>query len=123
MSDETTPLDMDGLKGLADGRFFADWEDSVAFNPPEAVAASQAVMQKTVHKLLELGPVARIDAVMAVLRECIEAFNDLDTHWGEGGWICTLERDDILEEFYRVVELTGMGYQADLDDGTIWRDW
>jgi hypothetical protein len=122
MSDETTTLDVAGLKELAGAAFFLIWEDEDAGEPEEVVEASRAVMQKTAHKLVELGPVARTADVLAVLQGCIEAFNELDTRWGSH-WICTIQREDICDEFYRIVERTGLGDHPDLDDGTVWRDW
>jgi hypothetical protein len=35
----------------------------------------------------------------------------------------TTQREDICDEFYRIVELTGLGDHPDLDHGTVWRDW
>ena len=55
---------------------------------------------------------------MAVLQECIEAFNALDA---ELHFIETGEREDICEEFEAIVHACGLGGHEDLADR--WREW
>jgi hypothetical protein len=102
------------LEELRTRRFFGGWK----IPPAGAVRASRKLMTRTVERLLELGPSASSDARMAVLQECIEAFNELDA---ELKFIETDEREDICAEFEAVVYACGLGAHQELADR--WREW
>jgi hypothetical protein len=102
------------LQDLRTHRFFPRWKAP----PDRAVRASRELMAYTVQRLLEMGSSASGEARMAVLQECIEAFNSLDA---ELDFIETVEREDICEEFEAVVHACGLGGHQDLADR--WREW
>jgi hypothetical protein len=114
-----TTLDVEGLRLLAQAPLFAAWEGE---EPPERIVAARALMRKAIHKLIDLGPLVPVEAVLGVLRQCIEGFNRLDEA-ADRPWICTTQREDICDEFYRIADLTGLQDHPDLEDGTAWRDW
>jgi hypothetical protein len=103
------------LTELREHQFFARWKD---YPPQKLIVASREIMSDTVEQLIGLGPTAPERERMAVLRECIEAFNrlDADTHFIE-----TVEREDICEEFEAIVHACGLGKHEDLADE--WREW
>ncbi len=103
------------LNELRHRPFFRGWK---GISPAKIIRASQKVMSDTIEKLIEIGPGASEQARMAVLQHCIESFNHLDA---ESGFIATLERDDICEEFEAVVHACGLGAYPDLADR--WRQW
>jgi hypothetical protein len=103
------------LKDLLGHHFFPNWND---FPSPGRVLASRQILTRTVEQLLELGRRAPRKKRMAILKECIESFNELDA---EHSFIETVEREDICEEFEAIVHACGLGDQKDLADK--WRDW
>ncbi len=104
------------LEKLRERCFFPQWKR----NPPKkAITASREVMSSTVEQLIELGPRASKKARMAILQDCIERFNALDTKLGN--FISTIEREDICDEFEGIVHACGLGDHADLADK--WREW
>jgi hypothetical protein len=102
------------LAVLQKHRFFASWSIPAA----KAIRASRQLMTDTVTQLVELGPNASETDRVAVLRRCIERFNELDS---EMRFIETDEREDICEEFEAIVHACGLGAHENLADE--WRDW
>ena len=102
------------LEELRTHRFFPRWK----VPPDKAVRASRDLMAHTIERLLELPSSASEEARMAVLQECIEAFNAFDA---ELHFIETCEREDICEEFEAIVHACGLGGHEDLADR--WREW
>lgn len=105
------------LDELSRRQFFPDWE----YPPAAATDASRAIMAATVTRLIGLGPDASEADQMAVLQRCIESFNELDADERLIGFIETVEREDICEEFEAIVHACGLGHHEDLADE--WRDW
>jgi hypothetical protein len=103
------------LTDLLSHEFFPRWED---YPPTEAARASRDLMAATVRRLIDLGEAASEEARKAILRACIESFNELDAKLG---FIETVEREDICEEFEAIVHACGLGRYADLADE--WREW
>lgn len=103
------------LADLSAHEFFPRWEE---YPPEEPARASRALMSTTVRRLIELGETASEEERRAVLRGCIESFNELDARLG---FIATIEREDICEEFEALVHACGLGRYADLADE--WREW
>jgi hypothetical protein len=103
------------LDQLRKHRFFRNWK---GYPPSKAIRASRKVMSETVEELLKLGPAAAKRQRMAILQQCIESFNQLDT---DMQFIETVEREDICEEFEAIVHACGLGTHKDLADK--WRDW
>jgi len=103
------------LDELLRHRFFANWKD---YPPPKVIRAARKVMISTVKNLLDLGRGASEEERMAILKQCIESFNELDA---ELRFIETDEREDICEEFEAIVHACGLGAHKDLADN--WREW
>jgi hypothetical protein len=103
------------LTDLLTHEFFPGWED---YPPAEAARASRDLMTTTVRHLISLGESASEEERRAVLRWCIESFNELDARLV---FIETVEREDICEEFEAIVHACGLGPYADLADE--WREW
>jgi hypothetical protein len=97
--------------------FFGSWERS-EYPPAKIIQASRDIMNHTIERLANLGPNPSEKARLAVLKQCIESFNQSDakTHWIE-----TMERDDIYEEFEAIVFACGLRAHKDLADN--WREW
>ena len=100
------------LQKLRKKRFFEGWDE---FIESQHVAASEASMVQLIDDLLKLGPKLTEKAARKAVDKCVQRFNDLDD-----GWICTIEREDICEQVYTVVEACGF----DADEGWLnERDW
>lgn len=100
------------LQKLRKERFFEGWDE---FLKAQHVAASEASMKRLIDELIALGPRLTEGAARRAVDECVRRFNDLDD-----GWICTIEREDICEQIYTVVE--ACGFECD-EDWTSERDW
>ena len=70
-------------------------------------------------QLEALGPRPDRRKARAILKECIETFNELDEE--NDHWIETVEREDICDVFYQLADLAGFGDESELADE--WRDW
>ena len=102
------------LDAFREQPLFTDWEGVV---PPDVLEASRRIMLETAAKLKALGPQPR-DAVLDVLRKCVEAFNRLDE---VRAWIETIEREDLCTMVDQLATLAGID---DADDvAGEWRDW
>lgn len=108
--------DIEGLRRLRGERYFEGWDEFVA---PELVEASEASVRRLIDDLIALGPGLSEEAARGAVDECVRRFNELDER-EENSWICTIEREDIYEQFGRVIDLCGFEY------GEEWvgeRDW
>jgi hypothetical protein len=103
---------LDELRGR---RFFSGW----SIPPAEATRASRTILTNTIDQLLELGSDAPEEERLAILRRCIESFNELNAEFV--GFIETVEREDICGEFEAIVHACGLGSYEDLADR--WRQW
>lgn len=103
------------LEQLQTRPFFPRWSGSV---PEKPLRASRKLMKETVRRLLELGPSPGEEERIAILKWCIESFNDLDE---KQQFIETIEREDICEEFDLIVHVCGLGHRENLADE--WREW
>lgn len=103
------------LDDLHDHLFFARWQD---YPSPKAIRAARAIMQNAVDDLLEVGLHASKKERLAILKQCIKSFNELDE---ELHFIETVAREDICEEFEAIVHACGLGAMKDLADR--WREW
>ncbi len=103
------------LEKLAKRRFFPDWYD---YPPEKAKRASRKIMRETARELLELGKETTKRKKKAVLKKCIERFNELDEAMDH--FIETDEAEAIVFEFDVLVQVSGVNEQ-DLADQ--WRDW
>ncbi len=95
---------------------FSEWEGSV---PLDVLEDARRIMLDAVAKLEALGPQPASEAVLEILRQCVEAFNDLDAT--DGPWIETIEREDLCAMVDQLATLAGI---QDADDvAGEWRDW
>jgi hypothetical protein len=98
---------------------FERWTPSPPFPSQEFTLAARDTIRAACIALSALGPKPRKADVRAVLRECVEWFNDADE--GAGGAIETEEREDIrdvLEEMAYVARQKALIEEIDQ-----WRTW
>lgn len=100
-------------KRLADEKltFFDDWP----ITPDQREACWQNLAQ-TLDGLVSLGRRGKVEDATAVLRGCVERYNELDE-----GFICTIEREELCDILYEIGELCGLVSSDDWVDE--WRDW
>jgi hypothetical protein len=104
------------LDGLKEKRRFSEWE---GYAPDEVIAACRIVFRETIDSVVELGANPNEQAVLAVLRRCVERLNELDEQYDQ--FISTIEREDLCEEFEEVVHASGLRGYENLADR--WREW
>jgi len=109
-------LDRVSLEELGRKERFRHWEGYV---PDAALEATREVFRDTVVSIIGLGASPPEELVLEKLEACIEALNALDVELE--GFILTMEREDICEEFEEIVHASGLGHYQDLADR--WRDW
>jgi hypothetical protein len=98
---------------------FAGWDDDPAFPPRELVAAARERIRAAVMELQSLGPKPKKAAVRAVLKACVQSFNDMDAAFGP--IIETTVREDICEA---LEELAFVAKHKSLaEEIAEWRDW
>ena len=106
-------LDIPGLQQIRELRFFAGWDGYVA---AEKVKAAEDSIRSLIDALVALGPEGSKRSVRREVQACVERFNELDD-----GWICTIEREDIVERLGHIVNLCGLDGSAEwVDDGRNW---
>lgn len=98
---------------------FERWTPSPPFPPAEFTNEARAKVHEACRKLSAMGPKPRKASVRAVLKDCVEWFNDADER--AGGVIETEEREDIcatLEELAFVARQRSLVEEVEL-----WRTW
>src|SRR5689334_14660734 len=108
--------DLSALQGRRGQRSFPQWDEFVS---PELVARSEDAVRQLIDRLIALGPAPSRGQVQAEVAACVERFNELDAGVADS-WIFTIEREDIGEVIWGLVELCGF------DGGEEWlsgRDW
>ena len=104
------------LQALASQRRFASWEGVV---PQAALQATRQVFRDTIDAIIASGQAASEAAILERLRGCIASLNALDVQ--HGGFIETIEREDLCEAFEEIVHASGLGHRENLADE--WREW
>ena len=100
------------LKKLRDVEFFADW---TKFRTVEQVVGSRDTVHQLIDELMALEDEPDETDVRAAVSRCVQRFNELDA-----GWIDSIERDDICETVWKLIDLAGfVGDEEWLDD----REW
>jgi hypothetical protein len=108
--------DLPGLQQRREQRSFTQWDGCV---PPELVALSEEIVRQLIDRLIALGPAPSREQVQAEVTGCVWQFNGLDRAW-KHPWICTIEREDIGEVVWELVDLCGFDSSEEwLDE----RDW
>jgi hypothetical protein len=98
---------------------FQRWSPSPPFPPEDFVVEARNVVHEACRALEALGPKPKKAEVRAVLKRCVQWFNDADER--AGGVIETEEREDIcavLEELAYVARQKGLVEEIDS-----WRAW
>jgi hypothetical protein len=110
------PLPARTLEELRARTPFPQWTGYVE---PTALRGARRIIRETIDTLIELGPDAPEPARLDEINRCVERFNELDED--EGGFIETIEREDIGELVWEIAELVGLDdYGEELIGG---RDW
>lgn len=104
------------LETLLKREFFEKWDK---YPSEEAKQDSQKIMKETIERLIYATADAEESIKIAHLENCILCFNTIDTKYD--GFIETIEREDICEEFESIVYACNLGHMQDLADE--WRDW
>jgi hypothetical protein len=99
-----------------DRRAFARWDEFIS---AELVAKSEEAVQGLINRLIALGASPTREQVQAEIDRCVQRFNELDTSV-PNSWIFTIEREDIAEVLWKLIDLCGF------DGSEEWlreRDW
>ena len=97
-------------------RSFSRWDD---FLPTELINKSDETVRGLIDRLIALGPNPARQEVQTEIDECVRQFNELN-RTRQNPWICTIEREDIGEVLWELIDLCGFeGSEAWLDE----RDW
>ena len=103
------------LEGLRNKRRFVGWQ---GFVRKKALDACRKDFRETIDALIALGPEPKVIPRIRILKRCITELNRLDEEYG---FIATIEREDLCEEFEEIVYACGFHELQDLADR--WRDW
>ena len=104
-------MDVKQLRQIRGTIAFPDWN-------AEQREDVEALLRGTVDALLSLGPSAAETAVMHRLREAVDRLNEMDE---TGGFIETMEREDLCDVLYRIGEAAGVSPDEEWVDE--YRDW
>jgi hypothetical protein len=99
---------------------FSHWAPDV---PDDRIAAATDAVKRLIDEVLFLGVEPAEKDVRSAVRKCVERFNELD-RLDSNSWIFTIEREDISEVIWRVVEFSGFQLDQGPDDSwTAGREW
>ena len=104
------------LQRLMKKKRFAEWKKHVAV---EWVVECEEVFRATVDALIKLGAPPKKRPVLAVLKQCVEALNELDRRHDH--FITTVEAEDLCREFDDLAAAVGLTDSEGLADR--WRAW
>ncbi len=105
-------LTLDALKGK---QRFVSWEGSVS---DELINVCRHLFLDTIAGLMEREGKPRKKEVVAILRECVERLNELDTEYY---FIATIEREDLCQEIDEIICASGFPNDEGIADR--WREW
>ena len=95
---------------------FSHWSPDVA---DDRIAAATDNVKQLIDNVVSLGIDPEEDAVRSAVGACVCRFNELD-ELDPNSWIFTIEREDISEVIWKVIDLAGFEGDEDwLED----RDW
>jgi hypothetical protein len=108
------------LQQYREQSMFSHWAPDV---PDDRIAAAADAVKRLIDDILALGPDPEETDVRSAVGACVRRFNELD-ELDAKGWIFTIEREDISEAIWSVVELAGFELDEGPDDSwTEGRDW
>ena len=105
--------DLDALQERRGREPFRVWEDGPV--TAERVAAANAAYHQLLGDFIAFGPSPAEADARAAVDACVRRFNALDD-----GWIMTIERDDIAEILWDVIERAGFEGEANWLDEREW---
>jgi hypothetical protein len=104
------------LKTLKNKRRFEDWKGYV---PATAIKACRAIFREAVEALLALGPKPKKQAVLAVLKMCVQRLNKLDAEHDH--FVETTVAEDLCGQIDDLAHASGLRNEENVADR--WRDW
>ena len=104
--------DIAALKVQREKPLFDEWAGHVS---DERIASVTRALRELIDDLIALGPDPDEDDARELVDKCVRRLNDLDD-----GWITTIEREDLCEAIYQIIDLAG--FKGD-EDWTEERDW
>jgi hypothetical protein len=104
--------DLAALQQYREQPMFSHWAPDV---PDDRIAAAADTVKRLIDDVLALGANPQETVVRSAVGECVRRFNELD-ELDAKGWILTIEREDISEAIWRVVELAGFALDEGPDD-------
>jgi hypothetical protein len=108
--------DLAALRHCRDQPKFSHWAPDVA---DDRIAAATDSINQLIDDVVSLGPDPAEDDIRSAVSACVRRFNDLD-ELDPNSWIFTIEREDIAEIIWKVIDLAGFEGDEDwLED----REW
>lgn len=104
--------DIAALKRRRQEPLFAEWAGHV---PDEHIEGATLTLRELIDDVIALGPNPDEQAARAAVDKCVRRLNDLDD-----GWVTTIEREDLCEAIYQVVDLAGFEGDEDWVDEREW---
>jgi len=95
---------------------FDSWKDTI---PKHIITVSRAIVWETIDSLAGLSKAAPEEKKIEILHRFVDSFNRLDAK--NNHFIETVEREDIVDIFRKLVRLCGLQGREDLADQ--WREW
>src|SRR4051812_11622811 len=97
--------DIAALKARREQPWFAEWAGHVS---DEHVEGATGALRELIDDIVALGPDPEEDDAREAVDKCVRRLNALDD-----GWITTMEREDLCEVIYKIVDLAG--FEGDED--------
>jgi hypothetical protein len=112
--------DLVALQAYREQPIFNHWAPDVS---NDRISAARESIKRLINDVLVLGANPQEPDVRSAVGACVRRFNELDRLDAES-WIFTIEREDISEAIWRVVELAGFELDEGPDDSwTANREW
>lgn len=108
-------INADSLARYLEARILPQWDGEV---PARHVDATRLTLQRLVNGLAGLPPAASTTEIGRLFVSCVDELNELDMN---DQFICTIEREDICDELYKLGDICGVADQIDSWLGN--RDW
>ena len=103
------------LQAYSQKVILASWDGEVREN---AVEATRKIFREFTNTLIALGSDPPVSSIASAFTTCVRHLNALDM---EDQFICTIEREDLCEELWKVGDICGV--PESVDDWIDERDW